>query len=162
VAASPPRLTGERDNVHFQLSPLTMIGIVAAVISTIAIIIAAVAASHQGGPPPGPGAIPPPPPSMTPLLIAVGFFAVSWVTVAVAVARDQIVVRMTGMNHTLEEIRSQSAELAKIEGRLTTLFEEYGERRETDGYLTAMREAENASRPNGEVRPLGTFRPRTR
>jgi hypothetical protein len=150
-------VTGERDAVHFQLSSLTMIGIVAAVISTTAVVIAAISASH-GGPPPGQGALPPPPPSTTPILLAVGFFVISWVTVAVAIARDQIVQRMNLMNQAMEEIRTQAAAAAGLEARLTALVEEYGERRETDGYIGAMQAAENAS----GVRPLGTLRPRNR
>jgi hypothetical protein len=151
-------VTGERDTVHFQLSPLTMVGIVAAVISTIAVIIAAITASHTGGPPPGPGAPPPPPPpSSTPLLLAVAFFVTSWVTVAVAIARDQIVQRVGLLNQALEEVRTQVAEVAKLEGRITAVVEEYGEQRETDGYIAAMHAAEK-----GDVRPLGTIRPRNR
>ncbi len=171
MAASHPRESGDRDAVHFQLSPLLLVGLVAAVISTVALVVTAVLAFQPSGPPPGQGGPGGPPPvQLAPLIISIGFFVVSWVTVAVAVARDQIAQRIaavhasrsdswTDLHQGLDEIRTQTAELAKIEARITKLVHEYGELRETDGYLDAMRAAAG---PNGDVRPLRTVPPRDR
>jgi hypothetical protein len=171
VAASPSRTPGDRDTVHFQLSPLLLIGLVSAVISTVAVVIAAVSALQPGqGPPPGAVGRPPPPTEVAPLVLAIGFFVISWVTVAVAVARDQIAQRLSALHDIrsssleelradIDEIRTQTTAMAKVEARVVKLVEDYGELRETDGYLDAMRAAAGT---NGEVRSLRTVPPRDR
>jgi hypothetical protein len=158
--------------VHFQLSPLLLIGIVGAVISTVAVIVSAVITSQVGPPPPSgvSGVRPPPPPSMTALIISIGLFVVAWVTVAIAVGRDQLLQKLSaaqaGMTAEftarLEAVRDQvthdrSVSLGRIEEKFDTLMREYGETRETEGFLNGMRAATRP--PNGDVRPLRTVPP---
>jgi hypothetical protein len=120
------------------MSPMLLIGIIAAVISSAAVVISAIVAAQPGGPPPDGGGGPPgPPPGSTiPLIISSAFFVVSWATVAVAVARDELAHRMNELHVWMEQ-----------------MLHDYGEQRETEGYLKALRAA--AGPPgNGDVRPL--------
>ena len=51
----------------------------------------------------------------------------------------------------------RSVSLGQIEEKFDTLIREYGETRETEGFLNGMRAATHA--PNGDVRPLRTVPP---
>ena len=172
---SPRRsTTGDRDTVHLQLSPLLMIGVVAGVISTVAVVVSAIVASQPPGPFHPNGGPPPPAPPLTALLISLGCFVVSWVTVAVAVARDQLGQRigraveartehLTDLHAWMESVRVEEANeraavMAQLTKQLDTISREYGEQRETEGYLNAMRAA--AGLPaKGDIRPLRTVPP---
>jgi hypothetical protein len=166
--------TSDRDTVHFQLSPLLMIGVVAAVISTVAVVVSAIVANQ---PPPGPfnpQGPPGPPPQSTALLISLGCFVVSWVTVAVAVARDQLAQRiarateartayLTDLHAWMESVRVEEANeraalMAQLTTQLDTLSREYGEQRETEGYLSAMRAAAGPPTKT-DIRPLRRIPP---
>ena len=100
---------------------------------------------------------PPPPTSLVLLPVVTGLFVLAWLAVLVVFARDQILRRIeqlragpaTGtqpVGQLIGELRAQLAadrerELQVLERRITELTQEYGEQRETDGYLTAMRMA---------------------
>jgi hypothetical protein len=169
-----PRVASASERVQMRLSPLLLIGTASAVISTVAVVVSAVAASSPLSPPGavGGGAPPTPAPAtgLVALIISVGFFVVSWITVAVAVARDQIFQRCADAAHShsesLIELRDWmedtyalvGREQAAIDAKLSTLSLEYGEQRETQGYLNAMRAAAGAV-TRAEVRPLRPVRP---
>src|SRR5262245_60786484 len=163
--------TSDHDAVHLQLSPLLMIGIVAAVISTVAVVVSAIMSNQPPGRGGGPGGGPPPPPtSSTALLICIGCFVIAWVTVAVAVARDQLAVRiarsveartafLTDLQAWMEAVRveeanERAAAMDRLAEQLDTLSREYGEQRETEGFLNAMRAAAGPPAQMGEIRPL--------
>ena len=67
-------------------------------------------------------------------MISVGACVIAWIAVLIALSRDQVLAR-----------------LAALQAELTVRAEEYGELRETDGYLRAMR---TAGLPTPEVRAL--------
>ena len=129
-----------RPGLHVQLSPLVFGSIIAGIASTIAVVAFAAMSMHSPGRPPA-GQPPPPPPDTTGLTISVGICVIAWVAVLVSLCRDQILAR-----------------LATLREELTTLTDEYGERRETDGYLHAMRSAGLSS---AEVRSLRRVPPPT-
>lgn len=159
----------DRNAVHLQLSSLLLIGLVTGVISTVAVVVSAVVAS-QPLPHGGLGGAPPPPPPITPLIISCAFFVVSWVTVAAAVARDQIVHRITeaaalrsdmlnDLHTRLEEVhaeahRDRESVQMNLLRHLDAFQRDFGEVRETEGYLSAMRAAATQATTNGDVRPL--------
>lgn len=181
MADSPARLTmsrpapppSGRDNVHFQASPLLLIGGIGGAVSTVAVVISGILAAQPGGPPPHDGTQPGPPPNMTAmvaLIISAAFFVISWVTVAVAVARDQLAQRIAAgpaptdllpeVQASIEQLRVDVAtdranEMKDLLGRLDM----FGEQRETEGYLNAMRAAAGAPATNGDVRFLRKLPP---
>jgi hypothetical protein len=165
---------GDRDSVHFHISPLLLIGIVIAVISTVVVVISAIAANQPPGRP-GQGQQPPPPPSTIPLMISLAFFVISWVTVAVAVARDQLATRIASAEAAREaainDLRAwmaqsqadltadRNAARQELAAQLAMISKEYGDERETQGYLDGMRAAAAGQAPsNGDVRTLRTVR----
>ena len=78
------------------------------------------------------------------------FFVISWVAVLVALGRDQILRRLAATD-----------DLAAIAGRLErleTLVREYGDLRETEGYLEGMNTAQDPQ-PPAEVRQIHPRRP---
>ncbi|WP_433301238.1 hypothetical protein ACQP2F_05515 [Actinoplanes sp. CA-030573] len=161
---------------HLQTSKLLVIAFVVAVAATGALIVTVLTQMPSGmtPPPPAPGAMPPPPPNLRPLAVfsvVTGFFVLSWLAVLVIAARDQILrqLRRQGRGPTpglsadelgarLEAFRAELAsdrenELRTLSERMTELTSEYGERRETDGYLSGMRTAtSNESPPQANVR----------
>ncbi len=147
---------GDRDHVQFQLSPLLLIGIVAAVISTVAVVISAVSANH-GGPGPVQGQqLPPPPPTPVALYISLALFVISWVTVAVAVARDQVVMRIASAaahrDAHLDDLRAiLDADHHELRAQLGPVLLEYGELKHTEGYFTAIRHTAHTPGPNGDI-----------
>jgi hypothetical protein len=146
--------------LHLQLSKLLLCALVAAVATTGALIITmAVGLPPAHPPPPGPNGMPPPPPltSLAVFPVVTGLFVLSWLTVVVAFSRDQILGRIEQLrdgpaadarrlDQLITELRTQLAadrerELQVLEERIAELTEEYGEQRETDGYLSGMRVA---------------------
>jgi hypothetical protein len=124
-------------------------------------------------PPPGPGGFPPPPPSLQPLAVfpvVTGLFVLAWLVVVVAFSRDQILRRIEQLragpgpdspqfDRLIAELRAQLAadrerELQLLEGRIAELTEEYGEQRETDGYLSGMRVATGEESTPARVRSI--------
>src|SRR5262249_13162794 len=148
-----------RSTLHLQLSPLLLIGLVAGILSTVALVVTAVIAGDQGaGPPPGSQQNPPPPPphhSMVPLIVSAAVFVVAWVTTAGAAARDHLVRRMASI--ASEAANDLEAAQVELVARLTTLVE-FAEQRETDAYINGMKAAEKDDGP-GTVRPFRTVPP---
>ncbi len=146
--------------LHLQLSKLLLGSLTAAVAATGALIITVIVGLPPGHPPPPPpGSMPPPPPltSLAVFPVITGLFVLAWLAVVVAFSRDQILRRIEQLrdapapdgrqfDQVLAELRAQLAadrerELHVLEERIAELTEEYGEQRETDGYLSAMRVA---------------------
>ena len=153
-----------RSGLHFHISKLLVAVFIAAIAATGALIVTVLVLMPPPGPPgPGPNGMPPPPPNMQPLAvfpIVTGFFVLSWLAVLVVFSRDQILQRLqppaeAGVSH--EELQRLRAEIAADRERdLTALSEqliEYGERRETDGYLNGMRTA-TVEPPEPNVRSI--------
>ncbi|HKT02358.1 MAG TPA: hypothetical protein VJT31_22745 [Rugosimonospora sp.] len=159
-----------RGGLQIQVSKLLLASIVAAIATSVAMVVA-VAMLPPDRPPPGlgPNDQPPPPPgSAVVLIIITGLFVVSWTAVVATLARDQILRRMREVGEapqaraeTLELLAAlrrevaedRRADLAALEARITALTAEYGEQRETDGYVNGMRAARHDP-PPAEVRPL--------
>ncbi|GGQ39877.1 hypothetical protein GCM10010166_03470 [Couchioplanes caeruleus subsp. azureus] len=144
--------------------------LIVAIASTGALVITAIVGfPERPGPPPGiPGLPPGPPPqvrSMAVLVVLTGIFVLAWLAVLVAVARDQILRRLGAaaeapagteqIKELLTEVRAQLA--ADRESEWQVVLErlaEYGEQRETDGYLNAMRAAAGDQQSEANVRAL--------
>jgi hypothetical protein len=114
--------------------------------------------------------MPPPPPDIQPLAvfsILTGLFVLAWLAVVVVFSRDQILLRIqqvhlrdspdpvTSRQETLDLLAAFRSELATdrerelqvLSDRITALTNEYGEQRETDGYLHGMRVATTTTDP---------------
>ncbi|MEU7908114.1 hypothetical protein [Actinoplanes sp. NPDC049118] len=142
------------------MSRLLLVSLVVATAATGALIITMVVGLPPAHPPPGPNGMPPPPPNLRPLAtfpVVTGLFVLAWLSVLVVFSRDQILARIRQVQREPEaavqridelftELRSQLAadrerELRMLEERIAELTTEYGEQRETDGYLSGMRVA---------------------
>ena len=161
---------------HLQISKLFVVAVIVATAATGALVVTVLTQmpSGQTPPPPPPGALPPPPPNLRPLAvfsIVTGFFVLSWLAVLVVFARDQILREIrqrttpTGgdLASALGDLRAELAsdrerDLQTLADRMAEVTSEYGERRETDGYLSGMRTATTGDPPAENVRSL---RPRT-
>jgi hypothetical protein len=160
--------------LHLQLSTLLLGSLIAAVAATGALIITLAVGMPPGHPPPpGPGGMPPPPPPLTSLAVfpvVTGVFVLAWLAVIVAFSRDQILRRIEQLqsgpagdarqlDQLMSELRAQLAadrerELQMLEKRIAELTEEYGEQRETDGYLNGMRVATGGDSPPAKVHAI--------
>jgi hypothetical protein len=120
--------------LHVHLSKLLVACLGAAIAATAALIVAL--AVGMPGPPPGPppdGQMPPPPDmdSLVLFIVVTGLVVLTWLAALVVWFRDQMVLRIEGGS----EVARLRADLRQLTERL----DEYGEQRETDGYLSAMR-----------------------
>lgn len=159
--------------LHLQLSTLLLGSLVAAVAATGALIITVAVGMPPGHPPPsGAGGMPPPPPltSLAVFPVVTGLFVLAWLAVIVAFSRDQILRRIEQLHsgptadgrqldQLISELRAQLAadresELQVLEKRIAELTEEYGEQRETDGYLNGMRVATGSESPPAKVHAI--------
>lgn len=133
----------DKAGLQLHLSRLLLGSLIAGVASTVAVAIfgALAARPRPAGPLTG---NPPPPEAMPGLVVSVGLFVVAWVAVLVTIARDQILRR-----------------LATLETGLRAFADEYGEQRDTDGYLRALRTAGLPAPAAGEVRQLHRVPPPT-
>jgi len=149
--------------LHLQVSKLLAICLIIAIAATGALIIAIVVG--MPGPPPGPGpnGMPPPPPNLEPLAvfpIVTGLFVLAWLAALVVFCRDQILQRIrereerpgadiaelfAGLRAELAADRER--ELTELSARIAAMTSEYGEQRETDGYLNGMRVATASDQP---------------
>jgi hypothetical protein len=113
-----------RTGVSFHASPLLIGSGIAAVASTI--LVAIVWYFDARNPPPrltpGDSGRPPPPPDHITFQVLLALCVITWLAVLVAVCRDQLMRRI---NVATQEIIAATSE--------------YGERRETEGYLKARR-----------------------
>ena len=154
----------------------------AAVTATLALLVAYV--SLVSTPPPvarGPGA--PPPPirveSLGTVIVLTGVFVLVWLAVIVVAARDRVLRQLQDLTFSVgsdadavgPEVRQllaalrgdlvadHRAGLAGLEERLAALTSEYGEQRETDGYISGMRVATTVGQERAEVRQIRPVRP---
>ena len=154
---------------QLQISKLLVVAVIIATAATGALIVTLLTSMPSGQTPaPGPGGMPPPPPNLRPLAVfsvVTGFFVLSWLAVLVVFARDQILRQLRlhqeppapggELTEQLAGLRAEiGADLEALGDRLTDLTTEFGERRETDGYLYGMRTATAADQPEAKVRAL--------
>ena len=162
---------------HLQISKLLVVTIIVATTATGALIVTLLSQMPSGQTPaPGPNGLPPPPPNLRPLAvisIVTGFFVLSWLAVLVVFARDQILRQLRqhvaptppgvsgdDLNALLGDLRAEIAsdrerDLRNLADTMAEMTTEYGERRETDGYLGGMRAATGAEPPpDANVRAL--------
>jgi hypothetical protein len=166
---------------HLPLSKLLIGTAVGCVATTTALIIAIVTELSSGSPPPPPptgsNGTPPPPPheleSWVLFPILTGLFVLAWLAFLVAFSRDQILRSIRANRGTvapdpgpsrqeihdlMESIRDEIAEdhrqeLSSLEARIASLTTEYGEQRETEGYINGMRVA-RSEQSRADVRPI--------
>lgn len=158
---------------HLQISKLLVVVIILATAATGALVVTLFVSMPSGQtPPPGPNGLPPPPPNLRGLAVisvVTGLFVLSWLAVLVVFARDQVLRQLRQhqsppigggeMNDLLAGLRAEIAadrerDLEALGERLADLTSEFGERRETDGYLNGMRTAAAADPPEAKVRAL--------
>jgi hypothetical protein len=141
-----------RDGFHLQMSKLLMVSIVAAIAATGALVITLLVGLPSPPPGPGPDGRPPPPPDLNGLAVfsvVTGLFVLAWLAVLVVHSRDLILSRITTPEPSTELLE----EMRALGDRVAALTTEYGEQRETDGYLQGMRAAA-AQPPDQVVTPL--------
>jgi hypothetical protein len=162
--------------LHFQITKLLVAAVIVATAATGALIVTILfELPPPGPPPPGPNGMPPPPPNLQALAvfpIVTGFFVLAWLAVLVIFSRDQILMHLRQqqspavstdeLTTKLAELRAELAaereqELRNLSESLTEMTIEYGERRETDGYLNGMRTA--TSPENGQPENVRSLRP---
>jgi hypothetical protein len=140
---------------HMQISKLLIICVIAATAATSALVIELLVGMPEMAPGPGPDGVPPRPPELRPLAVltvVTGLFVLAWLAVLVVFARDQVLARIRELSppggdqqqlsELLGKLRTELAadrerDLRVLDERIT----DYGERRETDGYLHGMRAA---------------------
>ena len=108
------------------------------------------------------------------LTVLTGLFVLAWLAVLVLSSREQILRRIhriengvdvdadaaqRSMSAFIGDFRQEladdrRADLAKLEERITSLTAEYGEQRETDGYINGMRVATSAGAEHAQVHPI--------
>ena len=156
--------------LHLQVSRLLIHCVIIAVAATGALgVTLLVAFPAQPGPPPGiPGVPPGPPPDVrgvVALVVVTGLFVLAWLAVLVVYARDQILRGLAGdrgeamdpgrMRELLDEVRAELAADREREWQvISERLAEYGEQRETDGYLSGMRVATGAQPKEANVRSI--------
>ena len=167
MAHGTPLESGPGRSAHLELSRLLIGCAISAIASTGGLIVVTMIAMTQpDGPPPGGGGPRPGGPGIPPhvtdtlaiLIVITGLCVLSWLAVLVVYARDQVLARMrapgTPAADAVARLRAEIAEdhraaLAALEERIT----EFGEQRETDGYLHGVR-ATTLATEGGEVRQI--------
>jgi hypothetical protein len=162
---------------HFQISKLLVAAFVGAVAATGALVVTLLVGMPGRPPGPGPDGLPPPPPDLKPLAVfpvVTGLFVLAWLAVLVVFSRDQILLRIREIRNEsrpdpladrpqidelLAEMRANLAadrerELQALGDRIAAMTTEYGEQRETDGYLNGMRVAAADRMPEENVRSI--------
>ena len=158
--------------IHLQPSRLLVVALIVAAAATGALIVTLLVEMPSSGPPPPPpdSGIPPPPPNLQSLVVfqvVTAFFVLAWLAVLVVFCRDQILRQLRQqqpepappglgrdeLSAVLADLRAQLARDRANELRaFGDLIEEYGERRETEGYLNGMRTATMSDQPEPNVR----------
>jgi hypothetical protein len=162
---------------HLQISKLLVVAFVFAVAATGGLIVTLLVGMPERPRGPGPNGLPPPPPDLEPLAVfsvVTGLFVLAWLAVLVVFSRDQVLRRIGEIEHEnrpdplanrqqvdelFTDLRTQLAadrerELQMLGERIAALTTEYGEQRETDGYLNGMRVAAGDSPREENVHPL--------
>ena len=156
--------------LHLRMSRLLVHCVIVAVAATGALAVTLLAGfPEQPGPPPGiPGVPPGPPPNVrgvAALVVVTGLFVLAWLAVLVVYARDQILNSLPGdrteamdadrMREMLDEVRKELAADREREWQaISEKLAEYGELRETDGYLSGMRVATGTQPKEANVRSI--------
>ena len=155
--------------LHLQVSGLLIHCVIIAVAATGALAVTLlVGFPPQPGPPPGiPGVPPGPPPNVrgvAALVVVTGLFVLAWLAVLVVYARDQILRSIPEqedamdperMREMLDEVRAELAADREREWQaISERLAEYGEQRETDGYLSGMRVATGTQPVEANVRSI--------
>ena len=126
------RADSGRDAVPFRITPMLLTTLVGAGLSTVLLAVLWYVDGKAGPPPPlplgGGGPPPPPPENRAALAVAVGVFAIAWVSVIAVACRDQILRRI-----------DQAAE------RVAAAMVEFGEQREQEGIFQGMKLATKRS-----------------
>jgi hypothetical protein len=163
--------------LHLQMSPLLLGCLVAAVAATGALIVTL--AVGMPGPPPGPplpNGMPPPPDlgSLAIFPVVTGLVVLAWLAALVVFCRDQVMQRLREIQQEavadpadarrqfeglVAELRTGLAddrerELRELSDRIAAMTSEYGEQRETDGYLSGMRVAASNEAPEQKLRSI--------
>ncbi|MEV8505845.1 hypothetical protein AB0368_13580 [Actinoplanes sp. NPDC051475] len=148
------------------MSRLLVCCLIVAIAATGALVITSIVAfPERPGPPPGNPGIPPGPPpnvqAVAVIVLVTGVFVLSWLAVLVAFARDQILRRLgeggdpERMRELLTEVRAELATDREREWQMIAeRLAEYGEQRETDGYLNGMRMGAGGQSAEENVRSL--------
>ncbi|PRY31539.1 hypothetical protein [Pseudosporangium ferrugineum] len=153
------------------MSKLLVCCLIVAIAATGALAITSIAAfPEKPGPPPGnPAGLPPGPPpnvqAVAVIVLVTGIFVLAWLAVLVVFARDQILQRLgeeraetadpEQIKTLLTEVRAQLATDREREWQIISeRLAEYGEQRETDGYLNGMRVATADQPVDANVRSL--------
>jgi hypothetical protein len=134
--------------LQIHVSKLLLVCSVAAIAATAAAAVATymdATRSRPPGPGPGGGPPPPPPPPSEAFIISIGFFVLAWLAVLIVLSRDQVLRQVAALR--------AGEGLDEMEERITTMMREYGEQRETEGYVNGMRTAMTQG-PGADVRPL--------
>ena len=131
VGPPPPRL-----GMTVQASSLLLCGLIAAAASTVALVIVAVIQANTVAAP-GNAA----PPSQAALIITAAVFVVSWIAVAFAFCRDQVLHRVTQMEASVASVAGVQHELRSDFAALRREMAEYAEQHETEGFLNGRRAA---------------------
>jgi hypothetical protein len=147
--------------LQIHISKLLLLLVVAAIASTAGLVVTAIMLASRPGPRPGIGVGGPPPPPLEGLIVTTGLFVASWSAVLIILSRDQIIQRLAAASAAADGLTETSVrellsgELTALEDRIGAMTREYGEQRETDGFLNGMRVGATSGRDGGaEVRPL--------
>ncbi|MFI7601164.1 hypothetical protein [Actinoplanes sp. NPDC049681] len=148
------------------MSRLLLCCLIVAIAATGALVITSIVAfPERPGPPPGNPGIPPGPPpnvqAVAVIVLVTGVFVLSWLAVLVVFARDQILRRLgeggdpERMRELLTEVRAELAADREREWQIIAeRLADYGEQRETDGYLNGMRVGTGSQPAEENVRSL--------
>jgi hypothetical protein len=126
-AASPVQ------RVSLQASPLLLCSLIAAAASTVALAIVAVIQADAAA------MSEPDSPSQIAMIITAAIFVVSWIAVAFAFCRDQVLHRVASMEAHVAAVASVQYQLRSEFTELRRDLAEYAELRETDGFLNGRR-----------------------
>jgi hypothetical protein len=139
--------------LQIHVSKLLLVCTVAGIAATAGLVVAAYMDASRPAPAPRPegGMPPPPPPPSEMFMISLALFVLAWLAVLVVLSRDQILHRIAALRD------GEGAEM--LAERVAVLMREYGEHRETEGYVNGMR---TAMAPDAEVRQLRGVPPSAR
>jgi hypothetical protein len=148
VVAVEPDLQPTRSS---SVSPLLVGCLVAAIAATIGLgVLTIVALSNPPPPPPSAGASGhPPPPNFgmsAAITVAAALFAIAWVSTFVALSRDHILRR-------IDRAR------AEISAAVTAAVGDYGDHRETEGYVHGRRQGLREAAQSERGAEVVTLRP---